>query len=399
MNETDSPPVPDVPATVEQAVSSGNQQQSPPRMQNNAALVLALIAICLSVGFMATAFFIWNQLQQMTGQQAGVGLQIDQRLEPLRMSIDQLAGAIENRQKTVDRRITAIERHEEITRQEQQSLDHRIGVLASVVGRSDQGWGLAEVEHLLAIASQKLQLQRDVKTAEIALQTADGRLRELADPHYLAVREQIAKDLEALALVPVVDVDGIFLTLGAWMERIDSLPIAGTSYNPVEHSGSSTLDGLTTAADWQQVPRLIWDSLKGLFSFREHDKPVKPMLAPEREYFLRENVRLQLAAARLALLRDDNDQFRAALVTSRKWLEEYFAAEDATIVELQAKLGDFLGIDIRQDLPDVSSSLRLLRQQMTLAERSLGQSPPQSSITDSVPREPATSSDVEVADP
>lgn len=366
MSETDSSSVSDVVA-VEPAPSPDDHQPTRQRAQGTAALVLALIALCLSLGFAATAFFLWNQLEQVAGQQGGIGTQIDERMQPLRSSMEQLGKSVESANETAGRRFESVEQHAGVLADEQESLEQRIGVLGALIGRSDEGWILAEVEYLLGIANKQLQLLRDVKTAEVALQSADARLRELADPHYLLVREQIEKDLDTLKSVPVVDIDGISIVLGAWMERVDTLPVAGTRYQPVTDLGSVDADGQTTATDWKQVPVLVWNLLKEHFRFREHDEPVKPMLAPEREYFLRENLRLQLSAARLALLRNDDVQYQAALNTSRKWIAGYFALDDASTSELHAKLGELLEVEVRPELPNISGSLRLLRQQMKLA--------------------------------
>jgi uroporphyrin-3 C-methyltransferase len=93
------------------------------------------------------------------------------------------------------------------------------------------------------------------------------------------------------------------------------------------------------------------------------------MLPPEREYFLRENLRLQLGAARLALLRDDAVQYRATLTTAQDWLEVYFAADSEKVRDLVTRLGELAAVDISPQLPDISASIRLLRQQLKLAEQ------------------------------
>ena len=111
-------------------------------------------------------------------------------------------------------RLAQLERQRAETRMqhltdEQQSLGHRVSVLSALLGRSEQGWGLSEVEYLLRIANQRLQLQRDTNAAAKALEAADERLREYADPHYLKVREQIARDIAKLSAFEAPDSAGI----------------------------------------------------------------------------------------------------------------------------------------------------------------------------------------------
>jgi uroporphyrin-3 C-methyltransferase len=253
--------------------------------------------------------------------------------------------------------------------EDQRNVGHRVSVLAALMGRSEQGWSLAEVEYLLRIANQRLQLQRDVNTAEQALKAADQRLHDLADPHFLSVREQIARDLDAVQAVPTVDSDGISLSLATALVGIDQLSVAGSHYRPAVETESEASETPTTIRDWRELPKLLWSTLSGLFRIREHDKPVTPMLAPEREYFLRENLRLQLSAARLALLRDDGAQYQAILTTAQDWLNAYFTDDDTKVNDLMAQLEQLKAIDTVPRLPDISGSLRVLRQQMMLSEQ------------------------------
>ncbi|MDT8386932.1 MAG: uroporphyrinogen-III C-methyltransferase [Thiogranum sp.] len=329
-------------------------------------MVIALLALGLSIGLTVAAFFVWNHLQQVTERQSDTAMQIDQHLQPVRSSLRQLEERVETAGKMAGQRFQASEQRREKLAANQQDIEERLSVLAALVGRSDEGWTLAEVEYLLGVASKQLQLRGDVKTARVALQSADALLRERSDPHYRTVREQIEEDLEVLARLPVVDVDGISIRLDAWTDRIDKLPVAGTVYQPPEQTDYSGVDMPDTAADWKQVPGLVWNLVKELFRFREHDKAVKPMLAPEREYFLRENLKLQLSAAKLALLRDNGAQYHAALRISREWLKEYFSMEEPSVREAHGRLGELLEIEVSPELPDISNSLRVLRQQMKL---------------------------------
>jgi len=363
MSESKQVSVPANHSKPDKAKAPSGAAQAPAKSASNTPLVLALIALGFAIGLTATAYFTWTQLQQLIVQQAGVGAQVDGQIQPLRTSLEDIRQAHQYEREKIGRELARL-------LEEQQSTSHRVSVLAALLGRSEQGWSLAEVEYLLRIASQRLQLQRDLKTAEQALTSADGRLRELADPHYLSVREQIARDLEALADVPAVDVDGIALTLTAWLERIDELSVEGTRYRPAATGETdASTDKSSAAANWRELPAVVWASLSELFRLRDHDEPLGPMLPPEREYFLRENLRLQLSAARLAVLRDDAVQYRSALQVSRDWLKAYFAVEDLKVNELSKKLEELAAIDISPELPDISHSLQLLRQQMKLSEQ------------------------------
>lgn len=361
MNENKTPAVVDEPPTTpaqeaEQPVAEEARTPSPSALP----LAVGLLALILGIGLAVAAYFIWFEVQRLGQDQAGIETAVSDRIKPLRASLDGVNQSLDNEREAIEARLAKIN-------EERQSLANRLNVLAALMGRSEQGWTLAEVEYLLRIANQRLQLQRDLKTAAQALQTADGRLRDLADPRYLKVREQIARDLEAVRGVPAVDVEGLSLTLSAALTGVDELPVAGSRYEPVEQT--ETVETEKTAHTLEELGKLVWASLSDLFRLREHDKAVRPMLPPEREYFLRENLRLQLAAARLALLRNDPVQYRAALQTTRDWLTAYFDTDKAPVQQLVETLKDIATTDIAPALPDVSDSLRLLRQQMQLSEK------------------------------
>ncbi len=359
MSESQPLTVPDTDPQAEFEQADENQTR-PERSVVSAPLILSLLALGLSIGLTATAYFSWHELQQLAGAQSGTETRIDARIEPLRSSLDSVGQNLRDERQQMDSQLKKLA-------EEQQSTGKRVSVLAALVGRSEQGWSLAEVEYLLRIANQRLQLQRDLKTAQQALQAADARLQELADPQFLQVREQLARELETLRAVEPVDIDGISAKLGALMGNIDGLTVRGSKYQPVAKTETAGSGTATTVQDWRELPALLWSSLSELFRFREHDKPVSPMLPPEREYFLRENLRLQLSAARLALLRDDGVQYRATLTTATDWLEGYFSAEDARVKELLVQLEQLSAIDVAPRLPDISASLRLLRQQLKLS--------------------------------
>ncbi len=342
--------------------------------QARSATVMALIALACSIGLAVTAYFTRDQLQQLLGQQAGFGARLDDTIGPLRASVQEVSHQAQLERQRVKSRVEQLA-------EEQQSLGHRLSVLAALLGRSEQGWGLSEVEYLLRIANHRLLLQRDVKTTKVALLSADARLRELADPQYLSVREQIASELEALQAVPSVDTEGIYASLQAWQKRIDELPIAGSGYQPPDAAGSAPPQA-RAVTDWRELPALIWASLSELFRLREHEQPIEPMLPPERGYFLRENLRLQLVSAQLALLRDEPAQYRGALDTARGWVSAHFASDSTDAAALVAQLEKLAAINIRPELPEISASLRVLRQQMQLSE--------QQTVLPMVPQAPAT---------
>ena len=361
MTESQPVPVADTDPKTEPEQDRDDQKR-PDQSATKMPLVLSLLALGLSIVLTAVAYFSWHELQQLAGTQAGADSRVENQIEPLRSSLDSVGQTVRDERQQIDRQLKKLA-------EEQQSVGDQVSVLAALVGRSEQGWNLAEVEYLLRIANQRLQLQRDVKTAQQALQAADVRLQELADPQFMKVREQLARELESLRAVKPVDVGGISSKLSALMETIDELDVQGSSYQPAGVTDTADSETVATVQDWRELPALVWSSLSGLFRIREHDKPVSPMLPPEREYFLRENLRLQLSAARLALLRDDSVQYHATLTTAADWLDGYFSSRDARVKEFLVQLEQLSAIDVVPQLPNISASLRVLRRQLKLSEQ------------------------------
>ena len=369
------------PVVEQQAVTIQDAPVRPETTGHKAPLILSLAALGVSIGLSAVSYFNWHELQQINLSQTRVEDRLDQRLVPLRSSIDKVSEGVSRQQESVgkqqqqtDHQLRQLGAGQKDLAKEQSGIDRRLSVLTAIIGRSEQGWSLAEVEYLLRIANQRLLLQRDINSATEALSSADARLRELADPAYLGVRKQIARELESLAAVPDVDMDGLSLIVSNAIEQVDDLPVAGTRYQAAVKSGAETektgeKSVKLTVSSWRELPGMLWELISGLFQIRQLDAPVRPMLSPEREYFLRENLRLQLAAARLALLRDDNVQYQAALSTSRQWLKDYFLTGNEHVAELISAIDKMAAVNIRPALPDVSPSLDLLHTQIKISEQ------------------------------
>ena len=331
------------------------------------ALVLAILATILAIAVAVTAFFTWREVDRLAGSRALEQQQAEARSAGLEGRLLETARRIDGIQAEVDRELDAAQRQQQAAlerlEQTQQAVERSVSQLRAQMGRSQDGWLLAEVEYLLRIANQRLQLQRDAGTALAALQAADERLHDLSDPGYLAVREALAQEIAQLTSVPTLDLGGLALKLASLEERVDELRPAGARYIPASERQGEPRANLA-ASDWREVPGLVWDAIRRLLVVRTHQEPATPMLPPEQEYFLDQNLRLALGAARLALLRGEAEQYRSSLETARRWLEQHYDGEHPATVSMSNELFHLQQQDIRPALPDISGSLRLLRQRL-----------------------------------
>ena len=109
---------------------------------------------------------------------------------------------------------------------ESQSQQLALEALYQELSRNRDEWQLAEIEQVLAIASQQLQLAGNVRAALLALQLAEARLAKSDRPQFLPVRRALARDIERLKALPVLDVAGMSARIDGMVAAVDSLPLA-----------------------------------------------------------------------------------------------------------------------------------------------------------------------------
>jgi uroporphyrin-3 C-methyltransferase len=225
------------------------------------------------------------------------------------------------------------------------------------LSRNRDETALAEVEHYLLTASQQLALGGNLRGALMALQSADARLAGLNRPQLLSLRKAIAKDMDRLAALPHVDIIGMSLRLDNLIAAVDSLPLAA-EVRPAE---SAPAPPAAEGSPWRRWWRETWEDIKQLVRIRRVDRPEPPLLSPEQTWFLRENLRLRLLSARLALLSRDQASFRADLTASQEWITRYFDVNARPASAALSSLRQLTASEIVIELPDVSASLEAAR--------------------------------------
>lgn len=217
----------------------------------------------------------------------------------------------------------------------------------------------AEVEYLLRIAADELYLTQDIDTAIYALQAADDRLRQLAEPRLTPVRQLIADHLRALGTVTVADTSGMALKLGALMRQVSELPLHQAEHaRAAEETAQAT--GEEQATWWQRVQRGVSRVFDKLVVVQRAEPPA-PLLRPEEHFFLYRNVELQLAAARTALLMGDGAVYRQSLETAREWLMRFFDRNDPAVANAIADISGLLEVSLQPELPDINPALDRFR--------------------------------------
>jgi uroporphyrin-3 C-methyltransferase/uroporphyrinogen III methyltransferase/synthase len=248
-------------------------------------------------------------------------------------------------------------------------------------------WALAEIEQVLSTASQQLQLAGNVQGALIALANADRSLSRSDKPQFINIRRAIAKDMEKLRALPAVDLAGVALRLDNVIAQVDTLPLlsdekpalpaAATAPVPVpakargKHAAvpppapAPQTFGERVSATWRDWSREMWDDIRQLIRVRRVDTPEALMLSPGESYFLRENLKLRLLNARLALLSRNESTFRDDLNTAQDTLLKYFDTRARTTQSAQAALRQVQANNVAIDMPDLADSLNAVRNYKT----------------------------------
>jgi uroporphyrin-3 C-methyltransferase len=226
---------------------------------------------------------------------------------------------------------------------------------------------LAEVEQMLLIASQQLQLSANVRVALIAMQTADSRLQRMNRPAFSGLRQAINNDMDKLRALHEADITGINLQLNNLISAVDNMPLAYQQQLPANPAAAQAAvpEAGTT---WQKLLHDIWYELKQLVRIENTDKAEIPLLPPNQEFFLRENLKLNLLSARLALLSHDEVSFRQGLKTAQRWTARYFDAKSSVNKHVSEVLKKLVASDISIELPDISDSLRAVRNYRQMRE-------------------------------
>lgn len=312
------------------------------------ASAAALLALVLGALALAAATWSWfdsrDRLRDQKTELARMLAETGKEASETRL----LARNADDMMRQISEKVAHIESQMVSSQQQQLSLE----ALYKDLSQGRDQWTLAEIEQVLLTAAQQLQLAGNVRAAIIALEGADTRLQRLNKPQFTALRRAIASDLANLRAVPSVDEVGASARIEALAERHASWPLASAQ---VSEAAAPARTG--ARADFAHE---LWAELKRLVQIRRIEGNEAVVLPPEQAYFLRENLRLRLLSARLALLAQDQTGFRSDLFAVQGMLERYFNTRDAGVIDALSEIKRLSGLQIVQKLPGIDASLAAL---------------------------------------
>ena len=288
---------------------------------------------------------------------------LQQHLNELTNRNEVIANSMEAFRRQLDKRL---ERQMEVFESLPGRMSNVENSMSSIQGISTgvrDSWLLAEAEYYMQIANAQLQLAGNPNLARLALLQADDRIRQLANPALTNIRRALSNELRALELINRPDIEGVTLTLASLAEVVQSLPLRQQIDIPDEDDPE--IEGELSGID--RAIASLKSTVGDVVSVRRTDEAVRPLIAPESAFFLRANLSLQLQVARLALLRGERAAFQQSLDDTDTWLGEYYDADSAQVQSARKTIAEIRNSLFDIAMPDISESLRLLRQHNTLS--------------------------------
>ncbi|AEI78182.1 uroporphyrinogen-III synthase/methylase HemXD [Cupriavidus necator N-1] len=307
----------------------------------------------------------------------------------LQQRVDHLTGELARRQQSND---ALVQESRVLTRNAQETvkeLQAKVGALENQVGetrdkqvaleqvyqdlmRNRDDWEIAEIQQLLTSAGQQLQLTGNVQVALAALQSADARLARADKPQYNLLRRAIARDVARMKAVPDTDLTGAAIKLDEAINQVDALPLL-SSERMLERSEADARKG--AAGNGASAPAAangtgpgwftrLWDYLREelaqVVRIRKVDDAEALLLSGDQGWFLRENVKLRLLNARLALLSRNEPVFRNDLAAAQAMISRYFDTKSRRVQGVLTLLRQAQAGAVTVQLPTMSESLGAL---------------------------------------
>ncbi len=238
--------------------------------------------------------------------------------------------------------------------------------LSTVAGGSEvdinrSKWLLAEVEYLLRLANQRLIMTGDVASAQALLSSADNILRDLNDVGLLEVRRALASDLATLRAMPSIDIEGTYVRLAALIEQVDQLVV----FQLPEPAERPVVEQ-EVEQGWQgRLRRGYEEALAKLAAYvvvRRRQTPAEALMDPQWERLVRQNLRMLLEQAQVALLSGNQVLYRESLERSRHWVQEFFESDAAGAAAMSREIAELAQQTVSVELPDISASMQALDQ-------------------------------------
>ena len=326
---------------------------------------LSLLAILIALGVGGAGYYFGQQQvdefqQKLTALEAQINNKtvVSAPAQDVKFDTTQLA-QLESANKATQDKITQVEELINAKSHELVGLQSQINkVSAQANAQQPTDWLFSEADFLLNNALRKLVLDNDVDTAVSLLKLADETLAKVNNSQSAAIRSAINQDLKQLLSVTGVDQNTVMQKLSQLANTVDELPVLDVNFDD-DQNATKLSDSLS---DWAE------NAEKSATSFLNHFIRISPkhgadrkeLLAPNQDIYLRENIRLRLQLAIMAVPRQQNELYKQSLEAVASWIRSYFDTNAEVTQSFLKSVDELSEVSIYVDVPSQLQSLSML---------------------------------------
>ncbi|EMK5833984.1 uroporphyrinogen-III C-methyltransferase [Citrobacter sedlakii] len=362
------------------------------KSNNSTALVLSAVAIAIALAA-GVGLYGWGK-QQATTQSAANDALVNQ-LTALQKAQESQKAELEG---VIKQQATQLEQANRQQAELSRQLDEVQQKVATISGSDAKTWLLAQADFLVKLAGRKLWSDQDVTTAAALLKSADASLADMNDPSLIAARRAITDDIASLSAVSQVDYDGIILKVNQLSNQIDNLRLADND-NDGSPMDADSPELSSSISEWRINLQKSWQNFMDSFiTVRRRDDTAVPLLAPNQDVYLRENIRSRLLVAAQAVPRHQEETYRQALDNVSTWVRAYYDTDDATTKAFLEEVDKLSQQNITMDVPETLQSQAILEKLMQTRVRNL-LAQPTATTTEAAPAPAAPQAEAPAAAP
>ena len=326
---------------------------------------LSLLAILIALGVGGAGYYFGQQKvdefqQKLTELEAQINNKtvVSAPAQEVKFDTTQLA-QLESANKATQNKIAQVEELINAKSHELVGLQSQINkVSAQANAQQPTDWLFSESDFLLNNALRKLVLDNDVDTAVSLLKLADETLAKVNNSQSAAIRSAINQDLKQLLSVAGVDQNAVMQKLSQLANTVDELPVLDVNFGD-DQNATKLSDSLS---DWAE------NAEKSATSFLNHFIRISPkhgadrkeLLAPNQDIYLRENIRLRLQLAIMAVPRQQNELYKQSLEAVASWIRSYFDTNAEVTQSFLKSVDELSEVSIYVDVPSQLQSLSML---------------------------------------
>ena len=332
---------------------------------NKTSLALSAIAIAIAI---AAGIGLYGLNKQQATRQNATTSELASQVAALQKAQENQKSELEGVIKQQADQLNEAKHQQETLAKQLDELQQKVAVIS---GSHAKTWLLAQADFLVKLAGRKLWSDQDVTTAAALLKSADASLADMNDPSLIGARRAITDDIATLSAVSQVDYDGMILKVNQLANQIDNLRLADNNDDDSPMDADS--DELSSSiSEWRVNLQKSWQNFMDSFiTVRRRDETAVPLLAPNQDIYLRENIRSRLLVAAQAVPRHQEETWKQSLDNVSTWVRAYYDTDDATTKAFLDEVDKLSQQSITMTVPETLQSQALLEKLMQTRVRNL----------------------------